>query len=77
MSFCLPQNIRINIKRLILSNEVQIKQGDTCVLEASDCVPRSIDNCPYQVGENVTINYKQGNPRLKAIDNRWVSSQVN
>lgn len=25
---------------------VQIKQGNTCVVEASDGVPRSIDNCP-------------------------------
>ena len=45
--------------------QVQIKQGDTCVVEASDAVPRSIDNCPYQLGENVTINYKQGIPPIE------------
>ena len=39
---------------------VQIKQGNSCVVEASDEVPRSIENCPYQLGENVTIDYKQG-----------------
>jgi hypothetical protein len=45
---------------------VQIKQGDTCVVEASDNVPRSIDNCPYQLGDNVTINYKQGIPAIES-----------
>lgn len=45
---------------------VQIKQGDICVVEASDGVPRSINNCPYQVGDNVTINYKQGIPAIES-----------
>ncbi|MDQ3084168.1 MAG: hypothetical protein M3Q77_05055 [Thermoproteota archaeon] len=44
---------------------VQIKQNDTCIVEASDGIPRSINNCPYQVGENITINYKQGFPELE------------
>lgn len=46
--------------------QVQIKQGDTCVVEASDGVPRSIDNCPYQLGDNVTISYKQGIPAIES-----------
>jgi hypothetical protein len=45
---------------------VQIKQGDSCVVEASDGVPRSIENCPYQLGENVTIDYKQGIPAIES-----------
>ena len=45
---------------------VQIKQGDTCIVEPSDGVPRSIDNCPYQQGENITIKYKQGLPSLES-----------
>jgi len=44
---------------------VTIKQGDTCVVEASDDVPRSISSCPYQKGENVTITYKQGLPAIE------------
>ncbi|MBA2268723.1 MAG: hypothetical protein H0W19_10380 [Nitrosopumilus sp.] len=44
---------------------VQIKQNDTCIVEASDGIPRSINNCPYQVGENITINYKRGFPELE------------
>ena len=45
---------------------VQIKQGDTCIVEPSDGVPKSIDNCPYQQGENITIKYKQGLPSLES-----------
>lgn len=45
---------------------VQIKQDNICIVEASDGVPRSIDNCPYQLGDNVTINYKQGIPAIES-----------
>ena len=45
---------------------VQIKQGNTCVVEASDGVPRSIDNCPYELGDNLTISYKQGIPSIES-----------
>ncbi|VFJ14746.1 hypothetical protein [Candidatus Nitrosocosmicus franklandus] len=45
---------------------IQIKQDNTCIVEASDGVPRSIDNCPYQLGDNVTINYKQGIPTIES-----------
>lgn len=44
---------------------VQIKEGDTCIVEASDGIPRSINNCPYQQGDNITINFKQGFPSLE------------
>ncbi|TVP40976.1 hypothetical protein [Candidatus Nitrosocosmicus arcticus] len=44
---------------------VQNKQNDTCIVEASDGIPRSINNCPYQQGENITINYKKGFPELE------------
>jgi len=45
---------------------IQIKQGDTCVVEASDGVPRTINDCPYEQGDNITINYKQGMPSLES-----------
>lgn len=45
---------------------IQIKQDNTCIVEASDGVPRSIDNCPYQLGDNITINYKQGIPAIES-----------
>ena len=44
---------------------VQLKEGNTCVVEASDGIPRTINNCPYQKGDNITINYKQGLPTLE------------
>ena len=45
---------------------VQIKQGNTCVVEASDGVPRSIDNCPYELADNLTISYKQRIPGIES-----------
>lgn len=44
---------------------VQLKEGNTCVVEASDGIPRTINNCPYQKGDNITISYKQGLPTLE------------
>ena len=45
---------------------VQLKEGNTCVVEASDGVPPIINNCPYQKGDNITISYKQGLPTLES-----------
>jgi hypothetical protein len=45
---------------------VQIKQNNTCVVETSDGIPRSIQICPYQQGDNITISYKQGLPTLES-----------
>jgi hypothetical protein len=33
--------------------------------EAADGIPRSINDCPYQQGDNITINYKQGFHQLE------------
>ena len=46
---------------------VKIKQNNTCVVEASDGIPRSIENCPFDVGDNVTITYKQGLPAIEGF----------
>ena len=35
------------------------------VAEAFDRLPRFIDNCPYKLGEDVTINYKQEIPAIE------------
>lgn len=45
---------------------VQILQGDTCIVEGSDKIPRTIENCPYEKGDNITIGYKQGLPSLES-----------
>ena len=46
---------------------VQIKQNNLCVVEASDGIPRTIENCPFEVGDNVTITYKQGLPTIEGF----------
>lgn len=46
---------------------VKIKQNNTCIVEASDGIPRSINNCPFDVGDNVTITYKQGLPTIEGF----------
>jgi hypothetical protein len=32
----------------------------TCIVEASDRIPRSILNCPYQVGDTLVVTFKEG-----------------
>ncbi len=45
---------------------IKIKQNGTCVVEASDGIPRSVENCPYSQGQNFTIYYKQGLPGIES-----------
>jgi len=37
----------------------------TCILEASDKIPRVIHNCPYDKEDIVTITYKKGTPDIR------------
>ena len=37
---------------------VNVKQGNTCIVEASDRIPREISNCPHEKGEGIVITYK-------------------
>jgi regulatory protein YycI of two-component signal transduction system YycFG len=46
---------------------VKIKQNNICIVEVSDRIPRSIENCPFNVGDNVTITYKQGLPAIEGF----------
>ena len=45
-------------KKITEEAEVTIKQGENCVVEASDKVPRTIANCPYNVNDTIVITYK-------------------
>ena len=36
----------------------------TCVLEATDKIPRVIQNCPYDKEDIVSITYKKGSPDI-------------
>lgn len=42
-----------------------MKETETCIVEASDGISRTINNCSYQKGDNITISYKQGLPNLE------------
>jgi len=39
---------------------VLIKQDTTCVVEASDQRPRTIENCSFDAGDSLLISYKEG-----------------
>ena len=45
-------------------SEVIIKdeQQGTCTVQAEDDVPRTINNCAYDVGDTISITYKREQP---------------
>ncbi len=45
---------------------VIIKDEDgTCIVEGSDYVPRTISNCPYNIGDTLSITYKPQQPSIE------------
>jgi hypothetical protein len=45
--------------------QVIIKGEDgTCIVQANDDVPRTIANCPYNVGDTISITYKREQPPI-------------
>lgn len=44
--------------------QVIIKEGTTCTVQAEDDVPRTIENCPYDVGDTISITYKREQPPI-------------
>ena len=45
---------------------VILKQNGVCIVEASDDVPRQINNCPYEQGEQIIITYKREQPPIES-----------
>ena len=45
--------------RVIIKGE----QG-TCTVQAEDDVPRTISDCPYEVGDTISITYKREQPPI-------------
>jgi hypothetical protein len=37
----------------------------SCIVEASDRIPRAIFECPYEKGEVITITYTEGTDQIK------------
>ena len=50
-----------------ITEETQViikdEQG-TCTVEAEDDVPRTIGDCPYNVGDTISITYKREQPPI-------------
>ncbi len=44
--------------------EVIIKEGTTCTVQAEDDVPRTINDCTYDVGDIISITYKREQPGI-------------
>jgi hypothetical protein len=45
--------------------EVIIKDAQgTCTVEGADNIPRTISDCPYEVGDTISITYKQDQPSI-------------
>jgi hypothetical protein len=45
---------------------VSTKQGGSCIVEASDRIPREISNCPYEEDERIIITYKTQQPSIES-----------
>ena len=48
--------------------QVKIKQQGNCVVEASDEIPRTIENCPYNVNDTLVITYKPQRPDIEKFE---------
>ena len=45
--------------------EVKMKQGDSCIVEAEDRIPRMISDCLYHVNDTILITYKTKQPSIE------------
>lgn len=45
---------------------VLLKDGDICIVEPSDQVPRQITNCLYEEGDQIIVTYKNEQPALES-----------
>ena len=56
--------------------QVSIKneQDGSCVVEGSDRVPRTISDCPYNVGDTVSITYKPQQPSIERHEFRQTAA---
>lgn len=46
--------------------KIAIKDGSVCIVEPSDQTPRRIEDCPYSVGDLVTVTYSQGRADIES-----------
>ena len=50
--------------------KVKIKHQGNCIVEASDEIPRTIDNCPYNVNDTLVITYKPQRPSIENYESK-------
>ena len=50
--------------------KVKIKHQGNCVVEASDNIPRTIANCPYNVNDTLVITYKPQRPAIESYGSK-------
>ena len=50
--------------------QVKIKHQGNCVVEASDNIPRTIANCPYNVNDTLVITYKPQRPAIESYESK-------
>ena len=40
--------------------EIMLNERGMCYVDTSDNIPKTIDNCEYQIGDTVTIKFGEG-----------------
>jgi len=53
---------------------IENEQDGSCIVEGSDRVPRTISNCPYNVGDTVSITYKPEQPSIERHELRQTAA---
>jgi CMP-2-keto-3-deoxyoctulosonic acid synthetase len=43
----------------------EIKEGNNCVVEGTDRIPRVIKECSYNVNDTILITYKEQQPAIE------------
>jgi hypothetical protein len=46
--------------------KVSIKQEDVCVVEPADGQPKSIQRCPYNIGDTLVVTYYEGSTKVES-----------
>jgi len=74
---CITGSVRISFIQISFESDIKsdarvvIKDASgTCILEASDKIPRVIHNCPYDKEDIVTITYKKGSPDIRGHNSK-------
>jgi flagellar basal body-associated protein FliL len=50
--------------------KVKIKHQGNCIVEASDEIPRTIANCPFNVNDTLVITYKPQRPSIENYESK-------